>query len=140
MYSSHLWSSFKICTLHKLRVAYNNYLRRLMSIPKFCSASQMFVYFDVRSFGEIRQKMVFNFIDRLKKSDNGLIKSAHTMCFYSNLQTNIGGVFYIQISNFLCCLFNHLFAINSSQYLQCNIVSVCLVCLYTLYTHLFNDL
>ena len=75
MYCSHLWSSFKKCTLNKLRVAYNNCLRRLMSIPKFCSASQMFVYLDVWSFGEIRRKMVFNFIDRLKKSDNGLITS-----------------------------------------------------------------
>ena len=55
-----------------------------MSIPKFCSASQMFVYLDVRSFGEIRRKMVFNFIDRLKKSDNGLIKSVHNMCFNFN--------------------------------------------------------
>ena len=94
MYCSHLWSSFKKCTLNKLRVAYNNCLRRLMSIPKFCSASQMFVYLDVRSFGEIRRKMVFNFIDRLKKSDNGLIKSVHNMCFNSNLQKYWRGILY----------------------------------------------
>ena len=81
-------------TLNKLRVAYNNCLKRLMSMPKFCSASQMFVYLDVRSFGEIRRKMVFNFIDRLKKSDNGLIKSVHTMCFNSNLQKYWRGILY----------------------------------------------
>ena len=81
-------------TLNKLRVAYNNCLRRLMSIPKFCSASQMFVYLDVRSFGEIRRKMVFIFIDRLKKSDNGLIKSVNTMCFNCNLQQYWRGILY----------------------------------------------
>ena len=54
----------------------------------------MFVYLDVRSIGEIRRKMVFNFIDRLKKSDNGLIKSVHTMCFNSNLHKYWRGILY----------------------------------------------
>ena len=42
--------------MNKLRICYNNCLRRLMNIPKFCSASQMFVYLNVPSFGEILRR------------------------------------------------------------------------------------
>ncbi len=39
--------------INKLRVAYNNGLRRLMNLPYNNSASDMFVYLNVPSFGEL---------------------------------------------------------------------------------------
>ena len=138
MYCSHLWSSFKKCTLNKLRVAYNNCLRRLMSIPKFCSASQMFVYLDVRSFGEFVEKWFLTLLIDLKRVTMVLL-NLYIPCVLTPIYKNIGGVFYIQISNFLCCIIIYLL------YLLVNIYNAILYlcawfCFYTSYTHLFNDL
>ena len=43
LYCSPLWFRSTKATLNKARVAYNNGLRRLLGIPSFCSASEMFV-------------------------------------------------------------------------------------------------
>ena len=62
MYCSHLWSSFKKSSFNKVRVAYNNCFRMLFKLPRACSASHMFVYNSVLSFGELLRKSVYNFI------------------------------------------------------------------------------
>ena len=60
MYCSHLWSSFKKSSFNKVRVAYNNCFRMLFKLPRSCSASHMFVYNSVLSFGELLRKSVYN--------------------------------------------------------------------------------
>ena len=47
--------------MNKLRIAYNNSLRRLLNIPKYNSASEMFVCLNIPSFGELLRKSIFNF-------------------------------------------------------------------------------
>ena len=54
--------------MNKLRICYNNCLRRLMNIPKLCSASHMFVYLNVPSFAEILRRNIYSFIMRLNNS------------------------------------------------------------------------
>ncbi len=56
MYSSHLRSSFKERSFYKVRVVYNNCFRILFKLLRSCSASQVFLFNDVLSFGELLRK------------------------------------------------------------------------------------
>ncbi len=58
---------------NKLRVAYNNSLRRLLSIHKRSSASELFVNLSIPSFGELFRIFCYNFMQRLNVSNNGFI-------------------------------------------------------------------
>ena len=61
MYCSALWfNSTKTALLTKLKIAYNNSLRRLLGLPKYNSASEMFVNLGILSFGELLRKFVFS--------------------------------------------------------------------------------
>ena len=59
--------------MKNLKVTYNNSLRRLLRLPSHRSASSMFVNLNIPSFGELLRKLVYNFRNRLEKSDNGII-------------------------------------------------------------------
>ena len=74
LYCSQFWINSRICETTKLRVAYNNSFRRLMKLDYRCSASSMFVNNNVLSFKELSRKSLFNFIERLKTSENHFIK------------------------------------------------------------------
>ena len=51
--------------LKTLRIAYNNSLRKLLGIPKYNSASEMFVCLNIPSFDEILRKYEYSFRNRL---------------------------------------------------------------------------
>ena len=65
-----MWYNGTVTAMRKLRISYNNSLRRLLGIPKYNSASEMFVQLNIKSFGELLRKYVFCFINRLTVSDN----------------------------------------------------------------------
>ena len=48
-----MWFDCTKKALKKLKVAYNNSLRRFMSLPWHNSASEMFVNLSIKSFGEM---------------------------------------------------------------------------------------
>lgn len=75
LYCCQLWYMTSKTAMNKLRIAYNNSLRRILHIPKRSSASEMFVCLNVPSFGEILRKNIYGFIQRIKQSDNSLIAS-----------------------------------------------------------------
>ena len=56
--------------MKKIKIAYNNSLRRLLALPKHNSASEMFVNLNILSFGELLRKFVYSFQSRLIISDN----------------------------------------------------------------------
>ena len=60
MYCSALWFNSTKTALTKLKIAYNNSLRRLLGLPKYNSASEMFVNLGILSFGELLRKFVFS--------------------------------------------------------------------------------
>ena len=77
LYTSQLWWNYKLSSIRKLYVAYNNGLRILLNIPRYhngvnYSASQMFVQNDVPNCATIIQKLVhvYSFIGRLHASKN----------------------------------------------------------------------
>ena len=47
-----MWYNGTVTAARKLRIAYNISLRRLLGIPKYNSASEMFVQLNIKSFGE----------------------------------------------------------------------------------------
>ena len=42
-----MWYNGTVTAMRKLRIAYNNSLRRLLGIPKYNSASEMFVQLNI---------------------------------------------------------------------------------------------
>ena len=54
-----------VTSIKKLKIAYNNGLRRLLNLPKYNSASEMFVNLNIPSFSELLRKLVFRFKNRI---------------------------------------------------------------------------
>ena len=77
MYCAALWCNFKKYTIRKLTVAYNNIFRRLMFLPKWCSASGMFVHSAVNSFGELWRKLALSFRKRVVNSKNSSVEDTY---------------------------------------------------------------
>ena len=48
MYTAHLWRNYSSSSMRKLNVAYNDVMRMLLGLPRFQSASQMFMCCRVR--------------------------------------------------------------------------------------------
>ena len=48
---STMWCNGTVSAMRKLRTAYNSSLRRLLGIPKYHSASEMFVQLNIKKFG-----------------------------------------------------------------------------------------
>ena len=43
VYITQLWWNYTVASIHKLKVAYNNVFRMFLRLPKYCSASTIFV-------------------------------------------------------------------------------------------------
>ena len=66
--------------MRKLKIAYNNDLRRILNLPTYNSASEMFVNLNIPSFDELLRKFVYSFIksriqDSCNSLENGIVKS-----------------------------------------------------------------
>ena len=57
MYCSTMWYNCAVTAMRRLRIAYNNSIRRLLGIPKPNSASGMFVRY-IKSFGELLKNYI----------------------------------------------------------------------------------
>ena len=54
--------------MKKLEVAYNNSFRRILSVPSYNSASEMFAVLNILSFGELLRKFSFSLMTRIASS------------------------------------------------------------------------
>ena len=77
MYCSALWFNSTKTALTKLKIAYNNSLRRLLGLPKYNSASEMFVNLGILLFGELLRKSVFSLKTRISVSHNSCLQSVY---------------------------------------------------------------
>ena len=73
LYCSCFWYDSIKRAMKKIKIAYNNSLRRLLTLSKHNSASEMFVNLNILSFGELLRKFVYSFQSRLIISDNILL-------------------------------------------------------------------
>ena len=89
MYCSTMWYNCTVTAMRRLRIAYNNSLRRLLAIPKHNSASGMFVQLNIKSFGELFRSYIHSFMNRLQCSNNCILSSIceSTAPMYSNIWT-----------------------------------------------------
>ena len=78
MYCSSMWFDSTVTSMKKLKIAYNNGLRRLINLPKYNSASEMFVNLNIPYFNELLRKFVFSFKTRIIESDNSLVNGIVT--------------------------------------------------------------
>ena len=67
MYCLSMWFDSTVTSMKKLKIAYNNGLRRLLNLPKYNSASEMFVNLNIPSFSELLRKFIFNLKPELLK-------------------------------------------------------------------------
>ena len=70
LYCAPMWFDCTKTALKKLKVAYNNSLRRFMGLPWHNSASEMFVNLNIKSFGEMLRSFVYSFRSRIMISWN----------------------------------------------------------------------
>ena len=70
MYCSAMWFDTTKCAIKNLNVAYNNSLRRLLFLPSYNSASEMFAVLNISLFGELLRKFAFSFMSRMSSSIN----------------------------------------------------------------------
>ena len=73
MYCSSLWCTYSQSTYKRVHVAYNNALRILLKMPKFCSASEMFVTNNLCGFDAQMRKQRFSLYKRVYMSSNKLV-------------------------------------------------------------------
>ena len=57
MYCSSMWFDSTVTSIKKLKIAYNKGLGRLLNLPKYNSASEMFVNLNIPSFNELLQNL-----------------------------------------------------------------------------------
>ena len=75
LYTSQLWWKYKVNSIRKLYVAYNNAFRMLFMLPRDCSASGMFPVHNVMSCPALVRKLVFGFYKRVKASQNSIVQA-----------------------------------------------------------------
>ena len=80
MHCSYFWFN------NKLQICYNNSLRRLLSIPKRSSASEMFVNLNIPVFCELMRKCVLGFCFRLDncKVNNSIRSFTRSSVIYNS--------------------------------------------------------
>ncbi|KAK7930085.1 hypothetical protein WMY93_006480 [Mugilogobius chulae] len=70
MYTAHLWRHYRRSSLHRLNVAYNDGLRMLLRVPRWSSASQMFVNSGVPTCPAVLRRLMYSCMQRLTVSMN----------------------------------------------------------------------
>ena len=84
LYFAPLWVNFKSTSIRKLSVAYNNVFRRLLSLPRRCSASALFVHNHVSSFGELWRSSTYSFRERASSCDNEILSIVFNTVYYTS--------------------------------------------------------
>ena len=75
-YCSAIWFDGTKSAMKKLKVAYNNSLRRLLSLPTY--NSEMFVVLNIPSFGELLRKFAFSLKTRISPSMNSFMANIYS--------------------------------------------------------------
>ena len=90
IYTCALWSRYNQASINRLKVAYNNIMRRLSHVPPWGSASFMFGMLGVRSFQEIIRTHAYSLMRRIDCSPNSFIVSllSSDAALFSNQRRN----------------------------------------------------
>ena len=75
LYCASMWLDCTKTTPKRLKITYNNSLRRFMFVPCRNSATEMFVNLGINSFDEMLRIYIFGFRSRVTTSYNQLLPS-----------------------------------------------------------------
>ena len=75
LYTCSLWVNYRQSTMNKMRVAYNNVLRKLLDVPPRCSISAVFVSNNLRGFWENIRYSCYSLRERVVICDNSILKT-----------------------------------------------------------------
>ena len=79
-----LTTNAKMNKINRLKVCYNNCIRRLFNLPFRASISRACVENGVPTFQEVRRKCIVSLYQRLKRSSNSIIYSLMHNVFHSS--------------------------------------------------------
>ena len=68
-----MWFDSTVTSTRKLKIAYYNGLGGILNLPKYNSASEMFVNLNIPSFNELLPKFVYSFKSRIQDSCSSLV-------------------------------------------------------------------
>jgi hypothetical protein len=68
LYTAQIWWNYRMYSIRKLNVAYNDIMRLLLRLPRYHSASQLFANIGVPNFQAVIRNLIFKFFTRLNKS------------------------------------------------------------------------
>lgn len=98
MYGCMLWSCYTDNVLRKCCVAFNNIYRALFKINNRVSISKEYVTQNVNSFAVLRRKSAYNFLCRLRDSQNTIVQviySSQHFIYNSTLNTKWHTILYL---------------------------------------------
>ena len=75
VYCSILWGTCLSRTMNRLKVAYNDSLRMVLRIQRYCSASEMFAYTNVPSCQCVIRLNIYSFMKRIQSMENEIVRS-----------------------------------------------------------------
>ena len=89
LYCSSLWCNYKKSTMQRLRINYNNIMRRLMNVPKYSSASFLFGSLGVKSLNELLRSSQYSLLKRVDSSTNLLVRGIERSDCYLQSQIRL---------------------------------------------------
>ena len=78
LFASHLWSQDLHNSYRRMRVVFNDKFRMLFDLPRYASASEHQVTFNIVTFDALICKQLFAFISRLAYAKFSLVKLLFT--------------------------------------------------------------
>ena len=78
VYGVSLWSSFKVSSFNKVKVAHNDIFRTLLSVPHYESASTLFALYNVNNIDNVMRASYYSLMNRVSKSDNTIVQALVT--------------------------------------------------------------
>lgn len=75
LYAGQLWSKYKKRSIQRLKISYNDAFRLLLHVPRWHSASQLFVSKHVPTCEALLRQLMYGFMCRLDKSENCIVEA-----------------------------------------------------------------
>ena len=75
LYCSALWCCYRVTSWRKVKVSHNDVLRNLLGVPRYHSASTLFVNYRLNNLDAVVRGNMFSLMQRLLKSTNTLVSA-----------------------------------------------------------------
>ena len=78
VYACSLWASYNVTSIKKVKVSHNDIFRSLLNVPRYESASTLFVTHNVRNLDSMVRGSYYSLMCRVKSSVNTIISNLIT--------------------------------------------------------------